>query len=839
VRPPADPSPDVDASLVGRGRRTFPAAAQQVSMPLGGIGTGNVSIGSRGQFKDWAIFNRPGTGNELPYAFFAVRAEPAGGAAVTKVLEARLQPPFTRPLGIGPRSLGGLPRFEDAVVALEYPFARVQLIDHAVPVDVALEAFTPFIPLDADDSGIPGAIIRYRVTNRRDSGVDVAIVGTMPNVASLTSDVDWDTEAPTFAGRLCNVLLDEPGMRGVSLEVADLADDDLAVGSLVLATADPSVTIRESWREGPWWDGFRQFWDAFRRDGALVAPADAAPVEGALAVDSPLRMGSVAIRHLVAPGETSVFEFILAWHRPNRIRGWAGHILPDPNAAQVERNRYAMRFRDASAVARYLVAEGDRLERHTRAFSEAFHSTSVPEEVLECAVVGLIVLRSTTCFRIADGTLVSYEGTFDRRGACEGTCTHVWNYASTAAGLFPALERSMRQVEFDLETDADGRMAFRTNRVFGAPSWDMVAAVDGQLGAIVRLYREWRASGDLDWLRGRWPAAKRALDYAGSTWDSDGDLLLDAPRHITYDIEFHGVDPLSSTFYLAALVAGSRMADAVGEADLAATYAEGAERSAASVDALLWNGEYYVQAIEDVDAHRYQFGAGCLSDQLHGEHLARSVGLGRLLPEAHVRSALASIRRYNVRESLAEHHNVQRAFALGDEPGLLLCTWPRGGRPSLPFVYADEVWTGVEYQVAAHLVLEGMVDEGLGIVRAARSRHDGYRRDPWDEVEFGHHYVRSMAGWGVYQALTGVRSDMVERTLSIDPPRADATFRTFWCTPRAWGTYAHETQPDTGRVEAVVQTLYGDLEGIEVRAPGGSLDIRRRPEERMTSEATT
>ena len=206
----------------------------------------------------------------------------------------------------------------------------------------------------------------------------------------------------------------------------------------------------------------------------------------------------------------------------------------------------------------------------------------------------------------------------------------------------------MRQVEFELETDEAGQMSFRSNRVFGAPRWDMIAAVDGQLGAIVRLYREWRSSADTEWLRGLWPAAKRALDYAGATWDIDGDGLLDARRHNTYDIEFYGVDPLSSSFYLAALVAGARMAAAMGEEDLATRYAEMAERSAARVDARLWNGEYYIQAIDDVDAHRYQFGTGCLSDQLHGEQLARMVGLGRLLPEAHVRSALAAIHRYNL-----------------------------------------------------------------------------------------------------------------------------------------------------------------------------------------------
>jgi non-lysosomal glucosylceramidase len=79
------------------------------------------------------------------------------------------------------------------------------------------------------------------------------------------------------------------------------------------------------------------------------------------------------------------------------------------------------------------------------------------------------------------------------------------------------------------------------------------------------------------------------------------------------------------------------------------------------------------------------------------------------------------------------------------------------GRPVVPLRYCDEVWTGVEYQVAAHCFYEGLDDEGLAIVRGVRERYDGNRRNPFNEIECGDHYVRAMAGWSLLSAWTSGR----------------------------------------------------------------------------------
>ena len=165
--------------------------------------------------------------------------------------------------------------------------------------------------------------------------------------------------------------------------------------------------------------------------------------------------------------------------------------------------------------------EAPRLERGTRDFHAALFGSSLPPEVLDAVSANIVPLRSPTCFWLEDGRFFGFEGCFDDHGCCEGTCTHVWSYAQTLAYLFPSLEREMRRIEFVHETDGAGWMAFRNHQTFGEVFlWQRggqpEAAVDGQMGSILRVYREWRLSGDRAWLESVWPGVKRALGYASA-----------------------------------------------------------------------------------------------------------------------------------------------------------------------------------------------------------------------------------------------------------------------------------------------------------------------------------
>ncbi len=794
--------------------RTYPGEAREAKFLLGGIGTGNISVGARGQLCDWEIFNRQGKGNYLPYSFFAVRVSQPGKAPIAKVLESRLSPPFANSHGFFSGDVAGLPRFKQSVMKGEYPFVEVELADNEFPLQVTMEAFTPFIPLNADESGIPAAVIRYRMKNVSNAPADITVAGSLANAVGYEgNELFFNLQ---LSEEVCNQYREEGDVKGLYYSSSKMSGNELNFGTMAIMTTAADVTVKEEWLDGYWWDCIHDFWDDFYEDGRLELRSVSQAVEGKLSVGSKQRFGTIGIVHTLAPGEEHVFEFVLSWHFPNRPKSWEGHIVPDKGGRGIEKNYYSKQYSDAWNAGAHLFANLPRLERASRDFRRALFSSTLPSYVIDALAANITVLRSTTCFRIENGTFLGWEGGFDQRGSCEGTCTHVWNYAQTLAFLFPELERTMRRVEFLLETDDQGKMAFRTNQVLGGEKWDMIPATDGQLGTIVRLYREWKISGDSDFLREVWDKASLALDFAFRYWDTDGDFVLDSEQHNTYDIEFFGPNSLSSSMFYAALKAGAEMARFMGDEERAQKYTQAWQEGSRAMDELLWGDDYYIQRIEDVDRYRYQQGNGCLSDQLIGQFLAHVAGVGYVLPEEHVKKAVKSIYDYNFRDGFTDHHNVQRTYTLNDEKGLVLCSWPHGGRPKLPFVYSDEVWTGIEYQVASHLIYEGFITEGLTLTKAVRDRHDGYRRSPWNEVECGHHYVRSMASWGLLTALSGYGFDMVNGSLSFNPRVHADNFSCFWSTGAAWGIYRQNIDADTGEAVWDIEVLYGKLEHIAV-----------------------
>jgi hypothetical protein len=417
----------------------------------------------------------------------------------------------------------------------------------------------------------------------------------------------------------------------------------------------------------------------------------------------------------------------------------------------------------------------------------------------------MAILKTATCLRLEDGTFYGFEGCAPIGGCCEGSCTHVWNYQQTLPFLFPALERGMRTADYQHNLRKDGGMCFRLQLPLGTDPNDFHACADGQMGGIIKAYRDWKISGDDAWMRSIWPHVRTALEYAWIQWDSDQDGVMDGIQHNTYDIEFSGPNPLMACFYLGALEAGAEMADFMGEPERATKYRAVADAGRKWIDSNLFNAEFYVQQYDQEKAPQYQFGSGCLSDAMLGQWIASLSGLGYLLDPKHVRKSLKSIFKHNWRKSLREHANAQRVYAMNDEAGLILCTWPKGGRPAIPFPYSDEVWTGIEYQVASHLIMEGMVAEGLQIVQGARDRHDGYRRNPWDEFECGHHYARAMSAYGLLLALSGFTYDLGIGVVGFAPRIHEDSFRTFWALDGVWGQYQ---QTETS---ATLEVLEGSI----------------------------
>jgi uncharacterized protein (DUF608 family) len=796
----------------------FDATAVAAAFPLGGIGTGNVSIGARGELRDWEIFNRPAKNSRLPNTFFALHAQAEGQPAITRVLEGPIPPPHTWSHGYHPATGAGLPRLASATMRGEYPFVTIAFEDPKLPVRAQLEAFTPLIPLDPDDSGLPCGIFTFTLTNTTQTPVALTLVASLTNPIGGIGYDPFGNLIEAGEGRARNAYREEGDRRGLDFSVENIPADDLRYGSLSLVTDHKDVTYKRAWMRGAWWDFLQEFWDDLTADGRLtdLGYEEAAP---AGRPDT----GSLGLCDTLAPGESRSYRLLLTWNFPNRPYAWNPAV-----ATRNTRNHYATRFENAWAVAQYVQQNFGRLEQETRTFHDALFGSTLPAYVLDALSANIVPIRSTTCFRLEDGRFFGWEGCFDTAGCCEGSCTHVWSYAQTLAFLFPSLERDMRRTEFLHETADDGFMHFRNvihlEAVEAQQRNRFEAAADGQMGSVLRTYREFQLSGDKEWLRALWPEVKKAVGYAGSHWDTDGDGLLDGKQHNTYDIEFYGPNPLCALYYLAALRAAAEMADALGEPEVAQRCRDTFAKGSARADEVMWNGEYYEQKLEDVNAHKYQHGLGCLSDQLLGQLHARVLGLGDLLPAEHIKQAVKAIFTHNFRRDFRDHVNCQRTYVLNDEAGLLLCTWPRGGRPHFPFPYSDEVWTGFEYQVAAHLIYEGWLSEGLEIVKAVQARHDGTRRNPWNEVECGNHYARSMSSWAVLLALSGAHSDLSQHTMRFAPvleasTEAD-TFRTFWSNGRGWGTYTQRRDAKTGAWVPEVQVLGGDLTGVRVSACG-------------------
>lgn len=811
--------------LFDRTPRVYQRDATEVRFLLGGIGTGNFSVNSRGKFLDWEIFNWPSKNTKFPLSFFAIRTENKElEKPISKILESRMVPPYTSSHGYLQAELVNLPRMEDSELICEYPFARVNFKDSELPVKVSMEAYTPFIPLNTDDSSIPCAIIRYTVKNVADCPTKVSLVGTLPNASGFEG---YDViENLKLADSVKNEYREFDDVKGLYYSPEHLKEDHLRYGNMAILTSGSNVTYKTQWFDGEWVDGIQDFWDDFTSDGLLEKEtvSDSVGCEFAQFHNFSFlkrreKIGSIGAWEELQPGEERTFEFTITWYFPNRVKAW---IEFDEDYEKFQRgeygtvrNYYATKFTDAWDVAKYVYHNKERLESDSRKFADAmFHKTTLPYYVIDALTANITNLRSNLCFRLEDGTFAGFEGIRDYIGCGYGSVPHVWNYAQTVAFLFPDLEKTMRNVEFLRETDETGCMSTRMFSVFDQERYAMVPACDGELGSVVRVYRDFKNLGDVEFLKTIWPKVVLAMEYALKQWDLDGDDVLDGQQNTTYDIEFYGPNPMTDSIFLAALKCCEEMAEIVGDEEHHQLYADAYEKGAARADQLMFDGEYYIQVQKEIDKYKYQFGKGCLSDQLLGQFLAYMAGIGEILPKEHVKSAMESVFKYNYKTDFYHTDSVHRAYAINEEHGMVVATWPKGGRPKFPLSYAGEVWTGVEYEVAVNLIYSGCVEEGLTVVKSIRDRYDGYKRNPFSEIESGHHYCRAMASWGVLNALLGLQSDMYRGTLSFHPA-IEGEMSSFFICGKAWGIYSQKEE--NGKMCKHIDVLYGTLDDIHVQ----------------------
>lgn len=789
-----------------------------VAMPLGGIGTGTVSIASDGGLRQWQLHNIGNNHGDLPGSFFAIRAsviEPP--LDEIRILQAR-------PVG-GPRT----PLVDDDVIPAwqhelaerrgvdgttfdaTYPIADIGFHDEVLPVDVHLEALNPMIPLETEPSSLPVFMATFSLRNSRSVSVHGFIGAALQNAVGYDGVTPINgVHAPCYGGNT-NRVQRSKGWTHVLMENAALPAAHPGAGQMVLAADHPLAAAHARWASP---DEFLAFLGG-RGQGSYLERATGVPwVEdaqpgGPLSSAEPSPAGrtwnaGLAVPFDLEPGSSTTVRFLIAWHFPNRYVNFP-HFGPErPEWGPTQfwlGNHYTLSHEDAYDVARDVECRWERLVSETRSWTDTLRESSFDEAWIEHLAAQASIIRSTSCFRTADGAFYGFEGVNgqstrghagDTGGSCPLNCTHVWNYAQGLARLFPELERSMRDTEMSVLQAPTGAIPHRVILPTYLPQmWDVKIggpedpALDGMLGCILKHYREVREGGGLEWLRSHWVGIVRLLDHIRETWDPQSTGVLRGIQPSTHDIDLRGVNPYMGSLWLAALRAAEEMARLVDEEGLADELRILFERGSAEYDRLMFTGEHFAQVLDPEEPRRYQWERGVLSDQLIGQWWAHLLGLGYVLPREHVVSALGTVVHKNFRRGFEGFVHPYRVFADGDDAGLLMCTWPDGGRPEEPTRYCDEVWTGSEYQVAAHCFFEGLEEEAVTVLQAVWSRYDGSRRNPYNEIECGDHYVRALSGWSVLDAITSQSWDETTGTLTIGRPPENGAWPVV--TSTGWG----------------------------------------------------
>ncbi|MEY4918639.1 MAG: hypothetical protein RL616_2552, partial [Verrucomicrobiota bacterium] len=472
---------------------------------------------------------------------------------------------------------------------------------------------------------------------------------------------------------------------------------------------------------------------------------------------------------------------------------------------------YATKFSSAQAVAEYVAENFSRLAGQTRLWRDTWYDSTLPYWFLDRTFLNTSILATSTCYRFANGRFYGWEGV----GDCKGTCGHVYMYAQAIARIFPDLERDLRErTDFGLAQMPDGAIHFRGE-------FCKIPAVDSQSGYILRALREYQMSGDDKFLRRIWPKVKLAMEWLIKK-DGNGDGLIESNQHNTLDTDWFGKVAWLSGLYLASLAAAAEMAYEVGDKKFAAQCRNIFKAGQKNLPEQLFDGEYFSNKIDPKHLDAINSGTGCEIDQVFGQSWAFQVGLPRVLPEKETLSALKSLWRYNFSPDAGDYHKKMgpgRWYAMAGEAGLLMCTFPRSdwdfkqasgrGKPDWAAGYFNECMNGFEHQVAGHMIWEGMLLEGLAIERTVHDRYAAARRNPWNEVECGDHYARSMASYGVYLAACGFEYHGPKQHIGFAPKLTPENFKCAFTSAEGWGSFSQKAEG--GKLTAEIFVHWGSL----------------------------
>ncbi|MDF7825979.1 GH116 family glycosyl hydrolase [Pontiellaceae bacterium B12227] len=766
-----------------------------IGMPVGGIGCGTVYLSGDGRLYVWDIWSDGHQGvvpNTIPLpegfpGFRGVENVPVwcGSNYMKPPTVGNFPPAFSQGFGIRFKD-ESLKKFESSdwervEFTGRWPMGTVSFQDAACLIRAELNAYSPFIPLNVDDSSIPVTVMSYTLTNESAKPVSAELVGWLENMS---------TAAPR--SRIAATRYSDRCRAGVR----DPAQVTTLNHACTMKVPDPIT----QWGEVGESPGVHEGTMAL----SLLGEGEQTSVD---------RVPGIGTQVQLEAGESREFTFLISWHFP------VVRIAEDYSWRTIaEQNEYATRFKDAEDVAAYVAEHFDRLSSQTKLWVNTWNDSTLPQWLLDRTIVTADTLQTANCNILADGTggrFWAWEGI----RLCHGTCTHVWHYAQAAARLFPALERNLREkTDYGFAQQSDGLVPFRGTIDAGE---DGGIAIDGQCGTVLRSFREHLLSKDDTFLKSYWPKIKLALEYLIDFDRNDGDFdgLLHGQQHNTLDASWYGKVHAISSLYIASLRAGEKMAMRMGDSEFEALCRDLYNKGRRNIEKL-YNGEYYIQEEDPNHPEAIGVGTGIYIDQVIGQFWANQLGLGRLYNEEHIRSALNALWKHNFVPdigSFRETFRKGRYYAWKGDAGLIMCSWPNGGLKDdfmnhWQYDYFNECMTGFEYQAAAHMVAEGtpeLVTQGLAATRAVHDRYAPAKRNPYNEVECSDHYARAMSSYAVFLAACGFDYDGPAGKIGFDPVIHPENFRAPFTAAEGWGTFSQTL--GEGEMKAELSVNWGRL----------------------------
>jgi uncharacterized protein (DUF608 family) len=768
-----------------------------IGMPVGGIHTGTLYLGGDGRLWLWDIFNLNQEGvnpleidwdREVQGEKRKIRSRD-GSAYVAPARSEELMPVdqgFAVRLRYRGREIIRRLQKEDwPEVSFEatYPVATIKYMDHELPVEVEMKAYSPFIPLDEENSGLPATVFSILLRNKGQEAVHAEVAGWLENKTALYSARPGSQlhRNSSFRGG---------GYSGVHMMVEDMLyprvkiADKFDFGTLCLASLDDKTTCNAS---------------SLGRENIFETGAASASASILQRLT-----GSVCSRGSIPASGEQQFHFIVSWHTPNLVIG-DGKVLP-----QEDRGRwYANRFGHAQEVAQYVADHFKDLERNTLLWRDVWYDSSLPYWFLERTFMNISTLATTTSHRFKSGRHWAWEGV----GACEGNCTHVWQYAQAIGRIFPSMERDNRErVDLGISLQENGGIWFRGE-------YDKRPAIDGQAGRILGFYREHQMNKNDEFLKRNWDKVKRAIQFVIAR-DRDGDGMEDTPLENTLDAVWDGEIAWIVGLCIAAVRAGQRMAEEMGDMDFAAVCEAYVQKGRAGMEQQLFNGEYFIHKPDAVKG-RKNVGSynTCHIDQVLGQSWAFQVGLGRILDKEKTMSALKALWKNNFMKDVGPYikmHTGWRPYALPGEGGMVMNTNPAGEEKpygdgvTWQMGYFYECMSGFEHQVAAHMMAEGMVEESMTLTRAIHDRYHASKRNPFNEIECSDHYGRALASYGTFVTACGFEYHGPRGYIRMAPKLSAANFKAPFTSAEGWGTYTQ--RHDDKSFTASFRVQYGRLE---------------------------